>query len=137
MLSWMTVFGKVSGRCWNAELLEQWGLGLMDPFPHVALQTDGVATECTMFFLSFTCNICVCLSLPSTWSALLAFSSCIFPPCTFQLLKVAFPCSYFLMTHSEALRTENFLFRGELLLYSGPLLPSAVQHRQAGKQLSD
>lgn len=48
---------------------------------------------------------------------------------------ISIPC--FLISPSELLRTEHFLFRGVLLPQSGPLLPSAVQHRQAGDQFPD
>lgn len=60
-LSWTTVFGKVSGSCWNAELLEQKvGDGRSLPsrgFSGATLQTGGAANECTMSFLWFTCNV--------------------------------------------------------------------------------
>lgn len=47
----MTVFGKVSGSCWNAELLEQEvGAGRSLTFwgsSGATLQTGGVVNECT------------------------------------------------------------------------------------------
>lgn len=136
----MTAFGKVSGRCWNAELLEQRVGAHRSPPSHsfagAPLQTEGVDSKCTKFFyLHVTYVSGYHLSFP--WFVLLTCESYVFPSLRLPTPQRCISMFLFLITHPEALRTESRFFRGALPPHSGPRLPSAVQHRQAGAPLSD